>query len=115
MHPSNSGPSRQFAERLGPLHTPSQSFSEAAQTGTPDSMAAGGSKAGGAGWNDKKYREEYDIAKSRLLDQKFNIRDYEDPLLPREHPQSSYYPKGVTADLEARLLDVVARVKAAAS
>ncbi|KAL7628361.1 hypothetical protein AAE478_002563 [Parahypoxylon ruwenzoriense] len=99
--------SRPLAARLpGQLHTPTHSFSEAGAP-TPDS-ALGGRPVP---WNDKKSREESDIARARLAHQKFNIKDYEDPLLPRQHPQSYYYPKGVTAELEAHLLDLIAQVK----
>ncbi|KAI0004670.1 hypothetical protein F4779DRAFT_70500 [Xylariaceae sp. FL0662B] len=102
------GPSRPPATGLpGQLHTPNQSFSEATQT--PDSTKAGQL----AGWMDKKLKEETDMAKSRLSDQKFNMSDYADPLLPRQHPQSKYYPKGATAETEAHLQAVITAVKAA--
>ncbi|KAI3331938.1 hypothetical protein HD806DRAFT_478833 [Xylariaceae sp. AK1471] len=102
QHAANS--SQQFAPRLsGPLHTPTQSFSEA-PIQTPDSQ-------GGMDWADKQAKE-HDAAKSRLSDHKFNIRDYADPLLPRQHPPSHYYPRGVTAETEKRLLDVIAKIKA---
>lgn len=39
------------------------------------------------------------------------IEDYEDPLLPRQHPPSYYYPKGVTQEMEARLANLIAEVK----
>ncbi|KAI1074025.1 hypothetical protein F5B20DRAFT_564977 [Whalleya microplaca] len=104
---SSSGPSRPLASNLpGQLHTPNQSFSESAQT--PDSTKAGQM----AGWMDKKFREETDVAKARLSDQKFNMSDYADPLLPRQHPQSKYYPRGVTAETEAHLQKVIAAAKA---
>ncbi|KAH9904201.1 hypothetical protein F4778DRAFT_734374 [Xylariomycetidae sp. FL2044] len=99
----------QFPHRLSDtLHTPSQSFSGAAQT--PESNAEAS-----LAWADKKFREEYDVAKSRLSDQKFEIADYDDPLLPRTRPQSAHYPKGISAELEKHLLDVVANVRKAMS
>ncbi|OTA56436.1 hypothetical protein K449DRAFT_387483 [Hypoxylon sp. EC38] len=97
--------SRPLAARVpSQLHTPTHSFSEAAFT--PESVEG---KA--LAWNDKKSREEFDLARARIADQKFNIRDYEDPLLPRQHPPSHYYPKNVTAETEARLLKLIAEVK----
>ncbi|KAI1504649.1 hypothetical protein F5X99DRAFT_371643 [Biscogniauxia marginata] len=99
------------------LHTPTQSFSGGGQALDPivaaassDPTAAAGGKTA-ANWNDKKFREEYDLARAKLADQKFNMRDHEDPLLPRQHPQSKYYPKGVTAETEAHLQAVIAKVR----
>ncbi|KAI0598258.1 hypothetical protein F4775DRAFT_556022 [Biscogniauxia sp. FL1348] len=106
---------QQFAQPR--LHTPTQSISEGGQVLDPIAGSAGaagaatGSKTT-ANWNDKKFREEYDLARAKLSDQKFNMRDYEDPLLPRQHPQSKYYPNGVTAELEAHLQAVIANAKA---
>ncbi|KAI1350114.1 hypothetical protein F5Y01DRAFT_316064 [Xylaria sp. FL0043] len=114
--------SQQYAPRLpGNLHTPTQSFSEAHPAlQTPDSH--------GADWADKQAKE-HDSAKSRLSDPKFNIstavllvqftvlgssrrRDYADPLLPRQQTPSYYYPRGVTAEMETQLLDLIAKLKA---
>ncbi|KAI0913179.1 hypothetical protein F4824DRAFT_105395 [Ustulina deusta] len=100
QHAANS--SQQFAPRLpGSLHTPTQSFSETIPT--PDSQ--------GMDWADKQAKE-HESAKGRLSDSKFNIRDYADPLLPRQHPPSYYYPRGVTAETEKQLLDLIAKIKA---
>ncbi|KAK5628242.1 hypothetical protein RRF57_003957 [Xylaria bambusicola] len=102
QHAANS--SQQYAPRLpGSLHTPTQSFSAAIQT--PDSQ--------GADWTDGKQSKdkELDSVRNRLSDSKFNIRDYADPLLPRQHPPSHYYPRGVTAEMEKNLLDLVAKLK----
>ncbi|KAI1430110.1 hypothetical protein F5Y12DRAFT_709120 [Xylaria sp. FL1777] len=100
QHAANS--SQQFAARLpGALHTPTHSFSEAIQT--PSSQ--------GVDWADKQAKE-HESAKSRLSDSKFNIRDYADPLLPRQHPPSHYYPRGVTTEMEKQLLDLIANIKA---
>ncbi|KAI1107594.1 hypothetical protein F4804DRAFT_296498 [Jackrogersella minutella] len=101
--------SRPLAARVpGQLHTPTHSFSEGAFT--PDSI-----DGKPVTWNDKRSRDEFDLARSRLSDQKFNIRDYDDPLLPRQFPQSHYYPKGVTAETEARLLKLIADAKGSSS
>ncbi|KAI1400318.1 hypothetical protein F4819DRAFT_461945 [Hypoxylon fuscum] len=98
--------SRPLTSRMpGQLHTPTHSFSEAAFT--PDSA----SEIRPVTWNDKRSKEDFDLARARLADQKFNMRDYEDPLLPRQYPQSHYYPKGVTAEIEARLLAIIAQAK----
>ncbi|KAI0485187.1 hypothetical protein GGR56DRAFT_617157 [Xylariaceae sp. FL0804] len=89
MEASSSAQTRGAAQRFGGAHhTPTQSFSEEA-----------------------KFREECDIAKSRLSDQKFSSKDYPDPLLPRSQPQSHFYPKEVTAETEKHLLDVIAKIK----
>lgn len=64
---------RQNLPRLpGQLHTPTQSFSEsgAGSSATPDLSGA----ARVAAFNDKKFKEEYDYMKSKLSDQKFDIR-----------------------------------------
>lgn len=126
--------SRPLAARVpGQLHTPTHSFSDAAPAFTPDSV-----DGKNIAWN-KNFKEDLDSMRTRLTDQKFNIskfplrrvavaslrpsiylpidinfviEDYEDPLLPRQHPPSHYYPNGVTAETEARLLSVIAKVKA---
>ncbi|KAI0404906.1 hypothetical protein F4802DRAFT_204492 [Xylaria palmicola] len=93
--------SQQSAPRgPAPLMTPNQSFGEAGQ---PLEMHA-------AAWVDKHAKEQ-EVAMSRLSDQKFNMREYADPLTPRQYSQSQYYPKGVTAETERRLLDLVSRLK----
>ncbi|KAI1133556.1 hypothetical protein F5Y10DRAFT_228044 [Nemania abortiva] len=98
QHAANT--SQQYAPRVqGSLYTPNQSFSESAQT--PDSKVMD--------WADKQAKE-HEVAKSRLSDHTFNIKDYADPLLPRT--ASHYYPKGVTAEMEKNLLDLVAKIKA---
>ncbi|KAI1166490.1 hypothetical protein F5B18DRAFT_605943 [Nemania serpens] len=84
----------------GSLYTPSQSFSEPVQV--PDSSSMD--------WADKQAKE-HEVAKSRLSDHKFNIRDYADPLLPRQHSPSHYYPRGVTVETEKRLLDLISKIK----
>ncbi|KAI0489637.1 hypothetical protein F4859DRAFT_461691 [Xylaria cf. heliscus] len=100
QHTPNS--SQQFAPRgPGLLYTPTQSFNETTQT----------ADAQGLEWADK-LAKEHEAAKSRLSDHKFNIRDYADPLLPRQQPGSHYYPRGVTAEMEMRLLDLISRIKA---
>ncbi|KAI1369526.1 hypothetical protein F5Y08DRAFT_292230 [Xylaria arbuscula] len=89
----------------GSLHTPNQSFSAAAIQ-TPDSQ--------GADWTDSTQPKDKDLEsiRGRLSDSKFNIRDYADPLLPRQHSSSHYTPRGVTAELEKHLLEVIAKIKA---
>ena len=41
------------------------------QAGSSDAIVQ--AQASAAAWNTKKFRDEYDLAKSRLSDQKFNI------------------------------------------
>ncbi|KAG7292940.1 hypothetical protein NEMBOFW57_002985 [Staphylotrichum longicolle] len=62
-------------------------------------------------WNSKKFREEYDLYKRRLQDQKFSVADYPDPLAPRP-PHPKQYPKGTDPELERRLHALIADVKA---
>ncbi|KAK6200830.1 hypothetical protein LQW54_009494 [Pestalotiopsis sp. IQ-011] len=86
------------------LHTPTQSFSGSpADTLTPsvafDPMAR---------TDKKKLKEEVDGAKQRLTDVKFNMRDYPDPLLPRDVPRERHIPQGFTTNDEKALLDLVA-------
>ncbi|KAK7943450.1 uncharacterized protein PG986_012563 [Apiospora aurea] len=104
---------RQNLPRLpAQLHTPTQSFSESPGTGaggvaTPDMSGA----ARVAAFNDKKFKEEYEYNKSRLSDQKFDIRDYPDPLLPRNPQQEPFLPRGVTPELEQHLIQLVQDTK----
>ncbi|RYP87404.1 hypothetical protein DL769_000500 [Monosporascus sp. CRB-8-3] len=93
----------------GPLHTPTQSFSGNAQA--PATRVPGPLWPTSI-WNDKKFQEDYEHMKARLSDPKSNIiKNYDDPLLPREQPPEAYYPKGVTRELEAHLHDVIRKVK----
>ncbi|GAW12249.1 hypothetical protein ANO14919_016110 [Xylariales sp. No.14919] len=93
--------SQQWGGRLpGFQYTPNQSFSETSQTADSQVMD----------WADKQAKE-HEFAKSRLSDPKFNTRDFADPLLPRQQPPSHYYPKGVTAETEKQLLDLIAKIK----
>lgn len=90
-------------------------------------------------WNTNKFREEYEAAKSRLSDQKFNISksqeshgyqslvshfitisltvylpviaDYPDPLMPRAPALKQTRP-GQTAESEQKLKDLIAKIKA---
>lgn len=76
--------SRPLASRLpSQLHTPTHSFSEAAVT--PDSSM----DSQLPNWNDKKSREELDAARSRLVDQKFNISEFRPKLKRRPHPMTA--------------------------
>jgi hypothetical protein len=54
----------------GHLHTPTQSFSDSPASATPEY-----SQAKNLILNDKKFKEECDHIKSRLTDQKFDIRE----------------------------------------
>ncbi|KAI4596194.1 hypothetical protein KJ359_005701 [Pestalotiopsis sp. 9143b] len=86
------------------LHTPTQSFS-----GSPaDTLTPGVAFDPMARTDKKKLKEEVDGAKQRLTDVKFNMRDYPDPLLPRDVPPERHIPQGFTANDEKALLDLVA-------
>jgi hypothetical protein len=117
--------------RIPGLHTPTQSFSEPSGEG-----AASGSLPQGISVTDKKkLKEEADLARSRLTDQKFNIRecpppqeascppteltntrftkgDYPDPLLPRDILLQKPLPHGHTPETEKHLVDFLAKLKA---
>ncbi|KAI0125564.1 hypothetical protein BJ170DRAFT_437855 [Xylariales sp. AK1849] len=86
----------------GQLHTPTQSFSDPPANATPVKSNMHDSR---------QFKEDYDNARSRLTDQKFDMRDYPDPLLPRDTPSEKYKPKSLTAETEKRLLDLVDMVK----
>ncbi|GAW25549.1 hypothetical protein SAMD00023353_0802860 [Rosellinia necatrix] len=102
MQQPTANSSQQFAPRVpGPAFTPNQSFTGSAQP--PDQQRLD--------WVDKQAKE-HEGAKNRLSDHKFNIRDYPDPLLPRQHSPSHYYPKGVTAEMERHLQDTILKIKA---
>ncbi|KAB5580502.1 hypothetical protein GE09DRAFT_1212951 [Coniochaeta sp. 2T2.1] len=75
----------------------------------PSSSQEQSSQKASAELNSKKFREEYDIAKSRLADQKFDITKYADPLLPRG-PSSTTTQK-FTPEVERRLQELVADIK----
>ncbi|KAK1768360.1 hypothetical protein QBC33DRAFT_534714 [Phialemonium atrogriseum] len=83
------------------------SFSQDAAAGAGES-----GKVTGGGMNPKKLREEIELAKTRLSDQKFRITDYPDPLLPRKGISPKKYPAGVTAEIEERLMAVIAKTQA---
>ncbi|KAH7023059.1 hypothetical protein EDB80DRAFT_878564 [Ilyonectria destructans] len=53
----------------------------------------------------RRIMEEFETAKSRLVDQKFNMKHYPDPLLPRDKDTSK--PQGVTPDMEQRWLKMI--------
>lgn len=86
------------------LHTPTQSFS-----GSPaDTLTPSAAFDPMARTDKKKLKEEVDGAKQRLTDVKFNMRDYPDPLLPRDVPPERHIPQGFTANDEKALLDLIA-------
>jgi hypothetical protein len=90
-------------------------------------------QATSVGWNTKKFRDEYEMYKNRLHDQKFSVgkssqifavylvmsqalnhtADYPDPLSPRP-PHPKQYPKGTTPELERKLQALIAKAKAGA-
>ncbi|OIW35298.1 hypothetical protein CONLIGDRAFT_627353 [Coniochaeta ligniaria NRRL 30616] len=66
-----------------------------------------------AAWNTKKFREEYEIARSRLSDQKFDITQYADPLMPRRQSstQSPATSQTFSPETEKRLQGLIAKIK----
>ena len=86
-----------------------------------------------ASWNTKKFREEFEAAKARLADQKFDIGEcdhkpvvwwclrltsplsftlarYADPLMPRE-PHAVQSSQSFSLEAEKRLQDLVSQIK----
>ncbi|KAF7542897.1 hypothetical protein G7Z17_g11189 [Cylindrodendrum hubeiense] len=55
----------------------------------------------------RRMMEECETAKSKLVDQKFTMKQYPDPLLPRDKDTSKVYPQGVTPDMEQRWLKMI--------
>lgn len=55
--------------------------------------------------NSSRVKEERETAKSKLLDAKFNIKTYPDPLVPRD--KSKAYPLGVTSEMEQRWIKMI--------
>lgn len=70
------------------------------------------SAKGPGAWNTKKFRDEYDLYRARLQDQKFSVADYPDPLSPRP-PHLKQYPKGTDQGLERKLHALISEAKAA--
>lgn len=124
----------QNVHKLPPqLHTPTQSFSESpANAPTPDTASSQAPPSLNAAFNEQKSKTELDSAKSRLTDQKFDISkhlcpmlsscmdrsdngrigEFPDPLLPRDAVSARrFMPQGMTPDLEAHLMGVIAKVK----
>ncbi|KAH6650614.1 hypothetical protein F5144DRAFT_53797 [Chaetomium tenue] len=65
-------------------------------------------------WNTKKFNDEYETQKHRLQDQRFSVADYPDPLAPRT-PHPKQYPRGTNPELESKLQELIAQVKASAA
>jgi hypothetical protein len=65
-------------------------------------------------WNTKKFNDEYEAQKHRLQDQRFSVADYPDPLAPRSS-RGKQYPKGTDPELESKLQELIAQVKASAA
>ncbi|KAK0631889.1 hypothetical protein B0T14DRAFT_490349 [Immersiella caudata] len=77
----------------------------------PSGVANG---SGPGSWNTKKFRDEYEFFKARLVDQGFTGAVDHDPLLPRQ-TGTLQYPVGVTAETEKILKDVIAGIRAGKS
>ncbi|KAL2154718.1 hypothetical protein VTH82DRAFT_3394 [Thermothelomyces myriococcoides] len=65
----------------------------------------------GGVWNAKRLRDENEMYKNRLQDQKFSVAEYPDPLSPRP-PHPKQYPPGTNPELERKLQELIAQVKA---
>ncbi|CCF32589.1 hypothetical protein CH063_00831 [Colletotrichum higginsianum] len=80
---------------------------------TPGSEAGGGaaddSKA--PSWNNKKAKDEFESFKAKLLDQRFDPKHFQDPLLPRNGSDPRNKPKG-TPEVEGRIDQIIAQYKA---
>ncbi|EGS18864.1 uncharacterized protein CTHT_0054750 [Thermochaetoides thermophila DSM 1495] len=69
-------------------------------------------KVGPGSWNTKKFRDEYETLKNRLLDSQFSVAEYPDPLAPKP-PHPKQYPVGTGPTVEQRLLKLISEIKAA--
>ncbi|KAK1999188.1 hypothetical protein LX36DRAFT_710342 [Colletotrichum falcatum] len=82
------------------LQTPG---SETGASAADDSKAA-------PSWNSKKLREEFESFKSKLLDQRFDPKNFPDPLLPRNGSDPRNSPKG-TPEAEGRIDRIIAEYR----
>ncbi|OHE99515.1 hypothetical protein CORC01_05093 [Colletotrichum orchidophilum] len=89
------------------LQTPS---SEAGGSALDDPKAAEAAAAAPS-WNNKKFREEFESFKSKLLDQRFDPKHFPDPLLPRSGSDPRNNPK-TTPEAERRIDQIIAEYKA---
>ncbi|EGZ77438.1 hypothetical protein NEUTE2DRAFT_154106 [Neurospora tetrasperma FGSC 2509] len=85
----------------------------------PDSAAAtipannsigNGNSSAAVTWNTKKFRDDYDILKIRLSDQRFSSTNFRDPLMPCP-PHHRQYPGHNTPAVEKRLEELITRIK----
>ncbi|KAK3956305.1 hypothetical protein QBC32DRAFT_310248 [Pseudoneurospora amorphoporcata] len=61
-------------------------------------------------WNTKKFRDDYDMIKIRLTDQRFSSTNFRDPLMPCP-PHHRQYPGHTTPATEKRLKELITRIK----
>lgn len=94
----------------GQMHTPTQSFNDSILETNLETPAFKLPPT-----NEKKLKEDIEHTKARLTDQRFNINDYPDPLLPRTSPREKFFPNDTTAETEQHLLEVAAAAKAKAA
>ncbi|KAL0938881.1 uncharacterized protein CTRU02_205491 [Colletotrichum truncatum] len=81
---------------------------------TPGSEAGGsaGDDKAGANWNSKKFRDEYESFKAKLVDQRFDPKHFADPLLPRKAPDVRNNPKCSSPEVERKFDQIIAEHKA---
>ncbi|KAF9879931.1 hypothetical protein CkaCkLH20_02742 [Colletotrichum karsti] len=88
-------------------------MAQSAQLQTPGPEAggsAGDEKA--ANWNTKKFREEYESFKAKLVDQRFDPKHYPDPLGPRKTSDVRNNPKSSNPEFERKIDQIIAEYKA---
>ncbi|KXH43696.1 hypothetical protein CSIM01_12590 [Colletotrichum simmondsii] len=90
------------------LQTPS---SEAGGSIRDDPKASSAAVAAAPSWNNKKFREEYESFKAKLLDQRFDPKHFPDPLLPRSGSDPRNNPK-TTPEAERRIDKIIVEYKA---
>ncbi|TDZ13117.1 hypothetical protein C8035_v000273 [Colletotrichum spinosum] len=85
----------------------------------PPQLQTPGSEAGGsagdektpANWNSKKFRDDFDNSRTRLVDQRFDPKQFPDPLLPRSTVDLRNNPKSSTPEIEKKFDLIIADYK----
>ncbi|KAF0332473.1 hypothetical protein K4K61_008768 [Colletotrichum sp. SAR11_59] len=74
----------------------------AIQTPGPEAGGSAGDEKA-ANWNNKKFRDECESVKSKLVDQRFDPKHFPDPLLPRKTPDVRNNPKTSSPEFERKI------------
>ncbi|KAF6808130.1 hypothetical protein CSOJ01_07736 [Colletotrichum sojae] len=82
------------------------------QTPRPEAGGSSVDQKAGANWNSKKFRDELDSIKSKVVDQLFDPKHFPDPLLPRRTSDVRNNPKSSNPEFERRVDQIIAEHKA---